>query len=1063
MTAKRLIDQKKFAARQSAPTARVSWAEIPVPDPWLTDLLRSQASAAEQFPYDLLGVRKPPLSDIFVEQDVQPLSREVNSHTPRGGMPAPTLAAALSAHDHLFITGGPGSGKTTLGQHLVRQVANYWLREGDATIPWCAEAVACLRVTSADVLRPDAWHQQLSNAAARTGTLIAPVPPERFAQRPHGVRWLIIVDGLDEISNPKVRGTILQTLAKEIRPTGSCRLIITSRPLPQEELKPFESLPGIGFYTLKGFDQTQQSEFAIRWFTAQGDPEPALQAEEFLKEVDQAGLQEILAVPLLATIAAAYRTRNPRSPLPRGRIALYENFLSDLRDAREGSADVVARFHERWQKRGLGRLSNWLAENQDKLVTHLAWESLKAQRLSPRLLGTAQKWLASHLPPSLHWPQEADGELGQFLAQTGVMSFDGAELAFLHKSFAEFIAALDEVAKISADFHELDTWSSAISNAAERNRVLFTFALWARKPGNDVTLIVRHLLAGDIHHRIMALRLVTAGVPLGPALESSVIDRLMDFASGSDDAISSRGYSVLSELTQLRGNQQLADHLRLMALTDGMNSTLRARAAAAYAAVASLSDGIELLKGIAEHASPRGALLCCHYLLPLDPQGIRFQIEVLRRVLSEPLVDNWYRLEAAENLFALGDRGGIEEFVRSIVAGPEQSSQVIERAGELWFTLEGRNSAEDVRSAVANKKEITTWSLKGLASTLLLFGISDEVSPLARRLFNESADDEAIGELVNAWLDSAGSDAADQIVEIMRDHPAWNSDERPTVARELLSHEYKGQAAELARMSLAASPLTRYRINREIGLLIEALGPESGPEALEWCERLQAGPNEYAAAMNHLIRAKASPRIILSLAQKVLYHPGSGNEAFVSAAKALYLLDEQQGCGAVLEALRLRPYGGAALRSLLLPVLAERGEVEAVSELTQVSLSDAGLTTPELTAVVRAWITTMGRGSLRDLMSRIEVSVPLTVDQIAAMAILLTDEGFHSEAARLWCNVCTMPGTTTERRWSALQSVIAMGASNQAEQAIRRALITPPNSAEALVLQRLLSWLTATC
>ncbi|MCZ0974116.1 NACHT domain-containing protein [Streptomyces albulus] len=552
MTAKRLLDQKKLTASRREPATRASWIDVPVPEPWFEDLLRSQASAAEQFPYDLLGVRKPPLSDIFVQQDVQPLSPGANRQTPRGGKPAPTLAAALSAHDHLFITGGPGSGKTTLGQHLVRQIAHYWLQEADAVFPWCAEAVACVRVTSADVLKPDAWHQQLSNAVARTGTLLSPVPPERFAQRPNGVRWLIVVDGLDEISNPNIRGTILQTLAKEIRPNGICRLIITSRPLPQEELNPFEKLSGIGFYTLKGFDYTQQLEFANRWFAAQGDPEPGLQAQEFLKEADQAALQEVLQVPLLATIAAAFRTRNPRSPLPRGRVALYETFLSDLRGAREGSTEVVARFHDRWEARGLGRLSKWLVEHQDELVTHLAWESVKDQRLSPRLLDVAQKWLASHLPPGLNWPQGADGELGQFLSQTGIVAFDGTELSFLHKSFAEFIAAQDEVAGIRGDFPDLDMWSPAIANAAERNRVLFTFALWARVPGNDVTLIVRHLLAGDMHHRIMALRLVTTGVPLGAELESSVIDRLMDFASDADDLFPKPEGQILSELTQLR-------------------------------------------------------------------------------------------------------------------------------------------------------------------------------------------------------------------------------------------------------------------------------------------------------------------------------------------------------------------------------------------------------------------------------------------------------------------------------------------------------------------------------
>ncbi|MFF2331226.1 MULTISPECIES: NACHT domain-containing protein [unclassified Streptomyces] len=1055
-------ERDELAQRGYVPeVSPVGWLEIPMPAQWLEDLLRSQATAAEQFPYELLGVHKPPLSEVYVEQDIQPLSPDgASGHPSQTGHPVPTITAALSAHSHLFITGGPGAGKTTLGQHLVGQIARYWLREHQAEEPWCREAVAAVRVTSTDLLTPRAWRQQLSDAAARTGTLMSPVSPDHFARRPHGVRWLVIIDGLDEVSSPAIRQTILEKLAREIRPNSNCRLVITSRPLPQSELKPFENTSSIGFYTLKGFDASQQRAFAQRWFIAQGVSDPAFEAQNFLSEVDQAGLQEILQVPLLTTLAASFRSRNPHAPLPRGRVALYETFLTELRTAREGNAGIIARFRERWQVRGLGLLADWLLAHQDDIVTHLAWERIEAQP-SKSLLREATQWLASQLPEGLSWPERAEGELGQFLAQTGVMTFDGSDLSFLHQSFAEFIAARDEAAEIPADFPDLDVWSAAVSNAAARNRILFTFALWARMPGNDVSLIIRHLLAGDLEHRIMALRLVTAGVPLGEALEGSIINRLMDFADDSGKWTLSPGSQVLSELSQLRGNRRLAAHLRKIAETEGLAFALRIQAAAAYANAASLVEGVELLKTLSESADPIAVLSCCRHLTSLDPQGIPFRVRRLKNLLTDPRASNWERLGAAEQLMAMGYTDNLVDLARTILTGPEQSGQHLERAGELWFSLQGHDAAKEVAEAISGRTDNQFWSTKGLAMTMIRFGLVEQVIPFARRIFDESSSDDDISEFVTAWIDSAGSTAADQIVEVMREHPAWNVDERPSVAHDLLLNGFNSQAAELVRISLAATPHKPYSLHLELMTLVRAVGPEAADEVQEWLEKLQGSSEDYASSMADLIESGATPGTFLPFARRVLHHPGSPDKAFSSAARMLFRHDRQAACKEVIEALQARPYSGSALRARLLPILAEHNEVTAVMEMGQELLADPGLTVPELQAVVSAWLVAAGREAAWQVVARVKTAVMLTVDQLMALADLLTSQNLTHVAAPLLCQVCIAPGVAVETRWRALQEIIKMGAEREAGQALREALVAPSSQAEALILRRLLAWLTA--
>lgn len=1056
------LERRELAARRAKPgpaSAPAVWPEIPSPDAWLEDLLASQAEAAEQFPYDLLGVRKPPLSHIHIEQDLQPLSQNASGHAARTMRSVPTLAVALSSHDHLFVTGGPGAGKTTLGRHLVRQIARYWLREEGPGDPWCREAVVPLRVTATDLQTRRPFHQQLSDAAGRTGTSRSAVPADRFAVRPHGVRWLVVVDGLDEVASPDDRQLILQNLAREIRPHGAFRLLITSRPLPQDELTPFRDLPAMGFYTLTGFDSGQQLAFAERWFAAQGADDPAAEARAFLEEVGHAGLGEVLQVPLLTTIAAAHRSRNPDAPLPRGRVALYEQFLADVATARESADEVDKGFRSRWERRGQGRLAQWLLDHRDVLVTHLA--RIRSTSASAPLLDAAVRWLAAALPVDLAWPDGACDELGQFLMQSGALVHDHGELFFLHLSFAEFLAARDAATRIPADFPGLNDWAVEIRSPSSRNRVLFTFALWARRPGHDVTLVVRHLLAGDLDHRIMALRLITSGVRLGEALEEAVIERVVDLSHDSDHLAQyrGRGRQVLRELSQLRGNRRLAATLRRIAETDGLDASLRIGAAAAYAEVASLPEGVALLQDFGRRLSAEGALECCRELAALAPDDTGFRVRLLSDVLAAPTASSWNRLTAAEELAALGRTDGLAEFACSVLAGSEENGGTLKRAGQFWFELEGLSAAPRVKAAVAGRASSRDWAKAALAYVLFLFGLVDEALPLLAYTIENSTDDESIDDVVHGWLDQEGEKAADGLVELMRRYEVWNSDGRPSIAMDLAGAGYRRQAAEIVRLSLQdPDPDTRHNLALEAMALIRALGPDSTGEVLSWLDRNRATTDSYAVALRDLTEAGAKAEDLLALARRLLCHPGSTHGEFTSAARVLFRFAPENACAEMLAALRDRPYGGPALRAALLPLLAEYGEAAAVRSLGQELLADPGLVGRELQVVVTAWLAVEGREAAAEVVNRVRSAVRLTADQAVSLATLLAAEGVPDAAATLWCQVTTAPETGVETRLRALQELLASGDVARAEQALRTALASPRHADEAMLLRRLLAW-----
>ncbi|MGW1189276.1 NACHT domain-containing protein [Streptomyces sp. NPDC002559] len=1084
LAASRALERKELAQRRQPAASAPTWETLPQPSVLLEDLLRSQASAAEQFPYDLLGVRKPPLSEIYVEQDFQPLSpttaspaasRPRHEPTPQS-FPAPrshdhadatpTLAAVLAGHDHLFITGGPGAGKTTLGRHLVRQIARYWLREEDAETPWCPTAVAAIRVTAADLLTPYSWSRQLSDAVGRAGTLLSHVDHSYFEVPPHGTPWLVVVDGLDEVSSPTLRERLLEKLAEQVRSHGPCRLLITSRPLPQEELKPFGGLPGVGFYTLRGFDGEQQHAFAARWFAAQGDPDAGTHAEEFLADVADASLEEVLQVPLLATIAAAFRTRNPDRPLPRGRVELYETFLADLKNAREGNAEVLSRFLERWTIRGYGKVAAWLVRHQDRLLTHLARERTTGKPPSS-LLDAALEWLARHLPADLEWPEGARGELGQFLAQSGVVAFDGRGLSFLHQSFAEFIAARDEAASIPSDFPDFDQWSGRITNSANGNRVLFTLALWARRPGNDVAVVVRRLLAGKTDHHIMALRLVTSGVPLGESLETAVIERLLDFSHDLDHArFTNSDHSILTELaglSQLRGHRQLAKRLRTIVTTKGISLSLRAKAAWAYARVAHLPEGVRLLKSLTESAGDSNDTLeCCRHLEALAPQEAPYLVARLSALAAAPKASPWARLRAASVLLRHGSTEGLTDLARSILSGPPVDGRILWRAGELWYDIAGPAAAHEVAATITNRGTANSWETGGLAMVLFRFDLPDQAIPMARRTFEESISDEDVNDLVELWLELRGSRGADEMVAMAPGLRNWNIDDhRDAMASTLELQGFKHQAAAIARTVLEeADTLEDQSMYRSFHLLCRN---EAESVADLWSRLEQPAPDDCATYLEHLQKRKAPAESILPVARTALNHPGADNKAFTQAASALLTHGGADACEEVLAVLRDRPYDSAALRRRLLPVLADHDEAAAVADLGTRMLSDPGVTGAEMAAVVRAWLRIAGRTGVHEVVKRIEAACLLTTDQSGDLAALLLELGHADAAVPLWCRVCTTPGTGVETRWHALQQLIDAGAEAPAEHALRTALAASrKDPAETLILHRHLAWLTAT-
>ncbi|MCG8925055.1 NACHT domain-containing NTPase [Lentzea sp. CC55] len=364
---------------------------------------------------------------VVVRHDGQPAERS----TPR-----PASTAVFTAGRVAVVLGDPGGGKTELLQRHLHDV-------------WCEGA------------RPGALPVLVSATSLGAALFEAPF----FAQAPApGVQWMVLLDGLDEITHARARRDVVRdALRWSSDQPENRRLVITTRHLSDQERSDLGGAAPVYFELLR-FEAGDFRELAVAWL----GPE---RAHDLVQAVDESGLTDLVTLPMIGSIICRLRETNPGHPLGGTRGQIYDDFMTHLM-APTPRTETRSEHHagERDDVRSPAWLSPAVKEQVLTLGT-LAPADMRAllARVAARRRESSQpppvldvllgeEPTRRHAGVPVRWWKE---ELTACFRRSGVLEQQGDELVFAHLTYEEFLAAC----------HVSDTPERG---AAELKRVLYS-------------------------------------------------------------------------------------------------------------------------------------------------------------------------------------------------------------------------------------------------------------------------------------------------------------------------------------------------------------------------------------------------------------------------------------------------------------------------------------------------------------------------------------------------------------------------------------------------------------
>lgn len=377
------------------------------------DFLRAVAEHVEQLPnISLLDVARR-LSDIYVPLRIEWLSdsnlakhsSSSNESLLQDASRQNLLTTLLRTGSHL-IEGVPGSGKSTLARWLVASEAHDILESH--SVASLDQLRLPLLVTARSLLMAESDFSTALQRAVNAEMSVATLGsfPEQFflpySESGHK-RWLVVVDGLDEVEDQHERQRLWNVLSRLHSQVGDAfRFIVFARP-GAVRLTQVDS----SFQRWRVCPLTQPDRKLIaQLYVGQDD-----KVQQFLAHVGLGGFTDLYSTPLFEAIAASVFART--GAVPETKSGLCEAFISALLEK-----------------------SNISGVNRDAILVLLS-------RIASG--GSLDASFDDHELSCLIPPRMPRLQVGEHLAniarKTGIVQIFGGKLSFVHEEFRSYFLA----------------------------------------------------------------------------------------------------------------------------------------------------------------------------------------------------------------------------------------------------------------------------------------------------------------------------------------------------------------------------------------------------------------------------------------------------------------------------------------------------------------------------------------------------------------------------------------------------------------------------------------------